>query len=154
VVNNAEYDIQRYVFQRDIVEGDAVNVSPLYYAVNDGDNMHKNTIHILLPLVMLLSPLTEAGEGTPISPPVHENGSRLDYQACRVLVKSGEILPMSDLMALAKQRSSDHILDAYLMKQNDRYYYQIESVGDNGVVKNFYMDASSGEIITDFKVSK
>lgn len=115
--------------------------------------MKKNKIYILMSISVLLSPLTGAGEGTPISPPFYENGTRLDYQACRLLVNNGEILPMSDLMTLAKQQSSDHILDAYLIKQNDRYYYQIESVGDNGVVKHFYMDASNGEVTTDLKVS-
>jgi hypothetical protein len=129
--------------------GGCSNVSPLYYAINDGYYMNKNKIYILLPLIALLSPLAEAGEGTPISSPSYENGSRLDYQACRVLVQQGEILPMSDLMKLAKKKSTDHILDAFLLKQNDRYFYQIEAVGDDGIVNVFYMDATSGELLPD-----
>ncbi|SIS44031.1 PepSY domain-containing protein [Neptunomonas antarctica] len=116
--------------------------------------MNKKKIYILLPLIALLSPLVEAGEGTPISSPIYENGSRLDYQACRVLVRRGEILPMSDLMTLAKKRSTDHILDAFLLKQNDRYFYQIEAVGDNGIVNIFYMDATSGELLQNLGKSE
>lgn len=119
--------------------------------------MYKNKIQVLLSILLLLSPLAYAAETSFILEQNLEhstvNGSRLDYQACRVLVKRGEILPMSDLMERANKNSNDHILDAYLIKQNDRYYYQIESVGDNGVVNIFYMDASNGEVIADFKVS-
>ena len=118
--------------------------------------MYKNIIQVSLSFLLTFSPLTHSEETSFIFEQsldqTYKNGSRLDYQACRVLVKRGDILPISDLMKLAKQGSSDHILDAYLIKQNDRYYYQIESVGDNGVVNNFYMDASNGEVITDFKV--
>ena len=113
-----------------------------------------NKIKIVLSFILLFSSLLHAGEGTPIAPAVFENGDRLDYQACRVLVKRGEILPMSDLMELANKRSSDHILDAYLVKENDQYYYQIESVGNNGVVSVFYMDATNGEIVQNFKVAQ
>ena len=109
-------------------------------------------MHFLLPLLFLLSPLTESGEETLISPPIYENGSQLDYEACRLLVLSGEILPISELMELTKELSNAHLLDAKLIKQNDRYYYQIESVGNNGVVNNFYMDASSGKVMTDSEV--
>ncbi|SFF87230.1 hypothetical protein SAMN05216175_101464 [Neptunomonas qingdaonensis] len=156
MLDNAEYDVPQWIFLSYKRKGDTVNVSPLYYIDNVGDYMNKKTINILLPLVILFSALVEAEEGRPITPypTTYENGSRLDYEACRILVRRGEILPMSDLMALGKQRSSDHVLDAYLIKQNDRYYYQIESVGDNGVVNNFYMDASNGEVMTDFKVSQ
>ncbi len=116
--------------------------------------MCKNKIKVFLSILLLLSPLAHAEETSFILEQTFKNGDRLDYHTCRILVRKGVILPMSDLMASAKQRSSDHILDAYLIKQNDRYYYQIESVGDNGVVKNFYMDASNGKVITDFKVLK
>jgi uncharacterized membrane protein YkoI len=119
--------------------------------------MFKNKIKVLL-AVFLLSPLAHAEETSFfLDQPVdqsYENGTRLDYQACRVLVKRGEILPMSDLMELANKRSSDHILDAYLVKENDQYYYQIESVGNNGVVSVFYMDATNGEIAQNFKVTQ
>lgn len=120
--------------------------------------MYKNIIQISLSLLLIFSPLVHSEETSFVFEQSleksYKNGSRLDYNACRILVKRGDILPISDLMTLAKQRSSDHILDAYLIKQNDRYYYQIESVGGNGVVNNFYMDASNGEVITDFKVSQ
>lgn len=119
--------------------------------------MKQKKMQILLPLVFLLfllSPLTGASDGDFFHPPAYENGSRLDYEACRQLVINGVILPISELMELAKQHSDDHILDAYLIKENDRYYYQIESVGSNGVVNNFSMDASNGEVIIDIKVFK
>ncbi|WP_293269160.1 hypothetical protein [Neptunomonas sp.] len=61
---------------------------------------------------------------------------------------------MSDLMEMRSKNSTDHILDAYLIKDNDQYYYQIESVGESGVVSVFYMDATNGDIVTNFKVSQ
>ena len=119
--------------------------------------MFKNKIKVLL-IVLLLSPLVHAEETSFfLEQPTeysYENGTRIDYQACRVLVKRGEILPMSDLMKLANKRSSDHILDAHLVKENDQYYYEIESVGKDGVVSIFYMDATNGKIVPNFKATQ
>jgi uncharacterized membrane protein YkoI len=115
--------------------------------------MYKNKINVLLSTFLLLSPLAHAAEKSFIPEQNLKyssvNEPRLDYQACRVLVRRGEILPMSDLMTLAKKKSTDHILDAFLLKQNDRYFYQIEAVGDDGIVNVFYIDAASGELLQD-----
>ena len=76
-------------------------------------------------------------------------GERLDYEACRVLVQKGEILSMAHLMARSTKESSEQILDAYLIRTDQRYIYEIESLGIDGVVRVFYLDATTGDLVSE-----
>ena len=108
--------------------------------------MNKNNRIFATLLFGLLSTLVSAKELQ--QEPMDMSGERLDAQACRVLVKKGTILPMSKLMKLADHKTTDHILDAFLIRGKTHYIYLIESVGVDGIVRTFYLDATTGERIS------
>lgn len=70
----------------------------------------------------------------------------LDYEACRMLVSAGEILSMSELMALVTSLSDGKILDTRLLQQDDSYIYEMEIAGSDGMVKMLYVDARTGAV--------
>lgn len=70
----------------------------------------------------------------------------LDYEACRTLVQTGEILSMQELMELVKSLSDGKIIDTRLLQQDDLYIYEMEIAGTDGMVKMLYVNARSGAL--------
>lgn len=77
----------------------------------------------------------------------------LDYDACRSLVDAGEILSMSELMALVTSLSEGKILDTRLLQQDDSYIYEMEIAGSDGMVKILYVDARTGAVADPVKMT-
>ncbi|WP_261843565.1 PepSY domain-containing protein [Aliamphritea ceti] len=71
---------------------------------------------------------------------------KLDYEDCRELVSSGEILSMAELMALVKDMSEGRIIDTSLLKKGAVYIYEMEIAGTNGMIEMLYVDARTGAI--------
>lgn len=71
---------------------------------------------------------------------------KLDYEDCRELVSSGEILSMADLMALVKDMSEGRIIETSLLKKGTMYIYEMEIAGTDGMIEMLYIDARTGAI--------
>lgn len=87
--------------------------------------------------------------------PVYSGGSGikvLDYEACRVLVEEGEILSMTELMALVNMLSEGKIIDTRLLQDEQLYIYEMEIAGKDGMVQMLYVDARSGDVTDPVKV--
>jgi uncharacterized membrane protein YkoI len=67
----------------------------------------------------------------------------------RRLMLAGKIRPLSELMQLHPRRLSGHLLDVELEEEKGRLVYEIEVLGQDGVVREFYLDASSGAILKE-----
>ncbi|MET3998340.1 PepSY domain-containing protein [Marinobacterium sp. MBR-109] len=73
----------------------------------------------------------------------------VDQDEARRLMLSGQIRPLSELMLLHPERLSGHLLDVELEEEDGRLVYEIEVLGKDGVVREFYLDASSGAVIKE-----
>jgi uncharacterized membrane protein YkoI len=74
-------------------------------------------------------------------------GMRLDAQECRRLADAGIILSMMALMEKVKALTDGHMLDTTLLKQGDRYIYEMEIAGKDGIVRMLMVDARTGMMI-------
>ena len=72
-----------------------------------------------------------------------------DHERARELVKSGEIMPLEQL--LQKMVSGDsgklRLLEAELERKQGRLVYELELVDEQGVVRELLFDAKTGEAI-------
>jgi uncharacterized membrane protein YkoI len=100
----------------------------------------KGLFAILLPYMMGL---------TIVLSPVALAGRDLDQNEARRLMLSGQIRPLSELMLLHPERLSGHLLDVELEEEDGRLVYEIEVLDKDGVVREFYLDASSGAVIKE-----
>jgi uncharacterized membrane protein YkoI len=73
----------------------------------------------------------------------------ISQEEARRLMLSGEIRPLAELMQLHPRRLSGHLLDVELEEEKGRLVYEIEVLGQDGVVREFYLDASSGAILKE-----
>jgi len=67
-----------------------------------------------------------------------------DYIEVRHLLASGEILPLEDILKNVRQTFPGRILEVELEKEDYHIVYEIEILGDDGIVREVHMDAKSG----------
>lgn len=70
-----------------------------------------------------------------------------DHERARELVKSGEIMPLEQLLQkITSQQSSQlRLLEAELERKQGRLVYELELVDEQGVVRELLFDAKTGE---------
>ncbi|MDY6890598.1 MAG: PepSY domain-containing protein [Pseudomonadota bacterium] len=100
----------------------------------------KRLLAIVLPgmvaLTLVLSPTVLAGRD-------------FDQDEARRLMLSGQIRPLSELILQHPGRLGGHLLDVELEERNGRFVYEIEVLDQDGVVREFDLDASSGAVIKE-----
>jgi len=74
-----------------------------------------------------------------------------DHNKARKLKEAGEILPLEQVIAKARQQRNGHILEIELELEDGRYIYELEMLDDNGTIWELEYDAKSGELITHKK---
>ncbi len=74
---------------------------------------------------------------------------RLDYDRCRQLVESKEILSVAELTAKVKPLALGYVIDIMLLKNQQQYIYEMEVAGRDGVVRVLYIDAQTGRLFDD-----
>lgn len=79
---------------------------------------------------------------------------RLDYHECRLLVQEGRILSLSELMRKAEANVIGRVLDAALIRDAGLYFYEMEVVGDDGIVRIVQLDAKTGEKFSEMESGK
>ncbi len=71
-----------------------------------------------------------------------------DYVEAGHLLDSGEILPLETILEKVRRQFPGRILDIELEKEDQKIVYEIEILGSNGVVKEIYVNAKSGDFLS------
>ncbi|HOW77388.1 MAG TPA: peptidase M4 [Candidatus Competibacteraceae bacterium] len=70
-----------------------------------------------------------------------------DHDEIRRLRSAGKILSLETIIAQHRREDpSGQLLDAELELEKGRYLYELKFLGDDGVVRKFEYDASTGEL--------
>lgn len=74
-----------------------------------------------------------------------------DHERARKLVKSGEIIPLEQLLQKVVSADSGklRLLEAELERKQGRLVYELELVDEQGVVRELLFDAKTGEAIAE-----
>lgn len=91
-------------------------------------------VRVLLASFMMLAPLQ----------PVMADD---DYVEARHLLSSGEILPLEDILKNVRQVFPGNVLEVELEKKDKRVIYEMEILGEDGVIREVYVDARTGELL-------
>lgn len=65
----------------------------------------------------------------------------------QTLIREGKLTPLENLRALHPQRLAGYLLDAELEYQYGRLVYELEILGPDSIVREFYIDAQNGTIL-------
>lgn len=70
------------------------------------------------------------------------------YEEARVLSRAGEIKPLNDILLNVKKEIPGTVLEVELERKHNKLVYEIEILQSQGSVKEVYVDARTGEIIS------
>lgn len=68
----------------------------------------------------------------------------MDHGTIRDLVEAGEILPLEEILRRHQGRIHGRILDLEVEHEHGRVVYEIEYMGEDGVIHEAYIDAAEG----------
>jgi uncharacterized membrane protein YkoI len=91
-------------------------------------------IHILLVAFMLLGPSAVALADD-------------DYIEAKRLLDAGEILPLEVILKNVRQTFPGKILDIDLEREDHQIVYEVELLGEDGVVTEIYINARTGKVL-------
>ena len=98
-------------------------------------NSHSLIATTLLLGLMALSPLQVARAGD-------------DYIEARRLHVSGEILPLETILKNVRQVFPGKIIEIDLEREDDVIVYEVEILGEDGVVREIYINAKTGKLLS------
>lgn len=93
---------------------------------------YRLTLIVWLVMALMFSSLSLADEG---------------YEEARRLTESGAILPLEELLPAIQAQQPGRILELELERDRGRYLYEIEMLDEQGAVREFKVDAATGEIL-------
>jgi len=91
-------------------------------------------LSLILPGLLLLMSATHADE---------------DHERARQLVDEGRILPLEQLLERFGERQPGRLLEVELEEKKGRYLYELEFLEPDGEVREYYIDAASGEVVKE-----
>ena len=97
-------------------------------------NSHYSIKHTLLIAFIILSPL-------------HVAMADDDYIEARRLLDSGEILPLEVILKNVRQSFPGKVLEVELEKEDQQIVYEIEILGNDGVINEIYINAKTGKLL-------
>ena len=97
-------------------------------------NSNYFNMHALLVAFMILSPLRVAMADD-------------DYIEARRLLESGDILPLEIILKDVRQIFPGKVLEVELEKEDQQIVYELEVLGDDGVIKEIYINAKTGKLL-------
>lgn len=71
-----------------------------------------------------------------------------DHERARVLLEQGKILSLSEIMKRASSQFPGKILEVELEEKNGLIVYEIEFLGEQGVIMEMLIDAGTGQLIS------
>lgn len=75
-----------------------------------------------------------------------DNGKQ-KHEQVRALLEAGEIRSLEQVLQRIREEGRGHVLEAELERKDERYVYEVEVLDEQGKVRKYYYDASSGEAI-------
>ncbi len=72
-----------------------------------------------------------------------------DHDEAKRLLESGDILSLEVILEKLRPLYPGKILEVELEKESNLIVYEVEIVGDDGVVHEIYIDAKTGDILRD-----
>lgn len=70
-----------------------------------------------------------------------------DHIEAKRLLDAGEIMPLESILKNVREKFPGNILEVKLESEDRDIVYEVEVLGDDGVVKEVYIDARSGEVL-------
>jgi len=98
-------------------------------------NSHFSIARALLVIIMILGSL-------------HVTRADDDHIEARRLLDSGEILPLEVILNNVRQTFPGRILDVELEKEDSHIVYEVEILGEDGVVSEIYINARTGKVLS------
>lgn len=68
-----------------------------------------------------------------------------DHGDAMRLRRSGEILPLQEVLKRSRRKRGERVLDVELERKRDRYIYEVESLDKKGRVRKDSYDAKTGK---------
>lgn len=81
--------------------------------------------------------------------PTAQASDDIDQSTAREMVERGEIMSVEDIRAGEPERLGGDLLDLELEKKRGGYVYELKIKDSDGHVREFYVDAATGEIIKE-----
>lgn len=75
--------------------------------------------------------------------------SERDQDRARELTQAGAIVPLEQIVSSARERYAGRVLETELEKDASGYYYELEMVDAEGLVRELKYDAATGELLND-----
>ncbi|PCJ86275.1 MAG: peptidase [Thiotrichaceae bacterium] len=91
-------------------------------------------MHVLLAAFIILSPLQVAMADD-------------DYIEARRLLDSGDIQPLEIILKDVRQTFPGKVLEVELEIEDQQIVYELEILGDDGVIKEIYINAKTGKLL-------
>ena len=95
-------------------------------------NSNYSIMRVMLAAFMMLSPL-------------HVAMADDDHVEAKRLLDSGEILSLEVILKNVRQIYPGKVIEVELEKEDQQIVYEIEILGDDGVIKEIYIDAKTGK---------
>ena len=71
-----------------------------------------------------------------------------DYIEAKRLRESGEIMPLGEILKNVRRSYPGRILEVELENEKGRVIYELEILGTDSIVREIYIDAKSGELLS------
>jgi uncharacterized membrane protein YkoI len=71
-----------------------------------------------------------------------------DYREAKRLRESGEIMPLEEILKNVRTTYPGRILEVELENEKGRVIYELEILGADSIVREIYIDAKSGELLS------
>lgn len=69
-----------------------------------------------------------------------------DHIEARELLRRGEILPLSKILAVVQERVSGDVIEVELDREDEGWEYEVKVLTQAGRVRKLYLDAATGKI--------
>ncbi|MCW9014515.1 MAG: PepSY domain-containing protein [Gammaproteobacteria bacterium] len=83
--------------------------------------------------------------------PLHTAYADDDYIEARRLHESGEILPLENILEKIRLTYPGKVLEIELDKKAGKIVYEVEILGKDGVVREIYINAKTGQLLYEKK---
>jgi uncharacterized membrane protein YkoI len=70
-----------------------------------------------------------------------------DHVEARELLRRGEIVPLSRILAVARERVPGDVIEVELEREDEGWEYEVKVLTETGRVRKLYLDAGSAKIL-------
>jgi len=70
-----------------------------------------------------------------------------DHDAARRALERGEVLPLSEILAIVGRDLEGHVIEVEFETKDERHVYEFKLITEGGRLVEVYVDAASGEIV-------